>query len=641
MAMMIGSYAQVNLPHFIRKGRIALYNNEYTEAIKHFNVVISRKSDPFEEYFYRGIAKYNLRDYLGAEYDFTRTLEIHPFYSRAYHYRGVTYAALMEKGKAISDLNKALEFDPYNAEVLAGRGTVYLQMSMYEKALEDFDEAIMIDNDKAITYLNRAIAHKRLDNYAEALQDCNRAIEKKMLYKEAIAQRGLIKYEMGWFSEALADFNKALNIDENNPEYYYYRAITKYQLNDIEGTLADYSRVLSLNPASALTYYNRAIIYSQIKDYKQAIRDYEKVVALNPNNVLPYFNRAHLYYEMADYASAIADYSSAISLFPQFARAYFMRAQAHRQAGNQEAALRDKRKGNALLAAHDNGNTGQQQRTAWIDSTYFRKIIEFEADFRTAEAGEGSMAGTRIKPAPAFSFRMLPEKSSQIKGMSHDFVSAFNQQEKYSKKIILWKKQPPLSRDSLQMLDARLDSIISESAPDPGLYLLQGITSEALQNYSSAISSYTMAIVNDPDYFPAYLNRAQALFEMKQHSHNQEGALQNISLGRGSAQVKKDKDKDFVEVFEDLEHAAAIDDKSAAVWYNKGNVDLTLQNYTEALRSYTQALNRNRDFAEAYYNRGLTLIYLQDSKRGCLDMSRAGERGISEAYQVIKKYCNE
>jgi len=110
--LMAGGYAQVNLPHFIRQGRIALYNNEYSEAIEHFNVVISRKTDPFEEYFYRGIAKYNLKDYLGAEHDFSRTLEIHPFYSRAYHYRGVTHAALMEKSKAIHDLNKRWNSTP-------------------------------------------------------------------------------------------------------------------------------------------------------------------------------------------------------------------------------------------------------------------------------------------------------------------------------------------------------------------------------------------------------------------------------------------------------------------------------------------------------------------------------------------------
>ena len=44
---------------------------------------------------------------------------------------------------------------------------------------------------------------------------------------------------------------------------------------------------------------------------------------------------------------------------------------------------------------------------------------------------------------------------------------------------------------------------------------------------------------------------------------------------------------------------------------------------------------------DAYYNRGLVLIYLKDKEKGCIDLSRAGELGVSEAYSVINKYCEE
>jgi hypothetical protein len=44
---------------------------------------------------------------------------------------------------------------------------------------------------------------------------------------------------------------------------------------------------------------------------------------------------------------------------------------------------------------------------------------------------------------------------------------------------------------------------------------------------------------------------------------------------------------------------------------------------------------------EAYFNRGLVLIYLKDKEKGCIDMSRAGELGIGDAYNVISRYCEE
>ena len=43
--------------------------------------------------------------------------------------------------------------------------------------------------------------------------------------------------------------------------------------------------------------------------------------------------------------------------------------------------------------------------------------------------------------------------------------------------------------------------------------------------------------------------------------------------------------------------------------------------------------------ADAYFNRGLVLIYLRDSEKGCIDLSRAGELGVDDAYSVISKYC--
>mgnify|MGYP002512691932 CR=1 FL=1 len=36
-----------------------------------------------------------------------------------------------------------------------------------------------------------------------------------------------------------------------------------------------------------------------------------------------------------------------------------------------------------------------------------------------------------------------------------------------------------------------------------------------------------------------------------------------------------------------------------------------------------------------------TMIYLKDKEKGCIDLSRAGELGVADAYGVIKKYCEE
>ena len=52
-------------------------------------------------------------------------------------------------------------------------------------------------------------------------------------------------------------------------------------------------------------------------------------------------------------------------------------------------------------------------------------------------------------------------------------------------------------------------------------------------------------------------------------------------------------------------------------------------------------MERYPGMGEAYYNRGLVLIFLKDREKGCIDLSRAGELGVAEAYRVISKYCKD
>jgi hypothetical protein len=42
---------------------------------------------------------------------------------------------------------------------------------------------------------------------------------------------------------------------------------------------------------------------------------------------------------------------------------------------------------------------------------------------------------------------------------------------------------------------------------------------------------------------------------------------------------------------------------------------------------------------DIYYFSGLLKIKMGDKKGGCLDLKKAGELGLEEAYELIKKYC--
>ena len=98
---------------------------------------------------------------------------------------------------------------------------------------------------------------------------------------------------------------------------------------------------------------------------------------------------------------------------------------------------------------------------------------------------------------------------------------------------------------------------------------------------------------------------------------------------------------DYSEALADMEQAAAIQPAMPYIQFNLGNLYCLSQQLVNAIDSYGKAISLYPYMGEAYFNRGLVLIYLKDKEKGCIDLSRAGELGIGGAYNVISRYCEE
>ncbi len=91
----------------------------------------------------------------------------------------------------------------------------------------------------------------------------------------------------------------------------------------------------------------------------------------------------------------------------------------------------------------------------------------------------------------------------------------------------------------------------------------------------------------------------------------------------------------------DYDRVIALDPKMSFANYNRGNIKNRIHDFEGAIQDYTTAMTLQPDFAEAFYNRALTLIYLKNAKDACLDLGKAGELGVRDAYNVIKMHCNK
>ncbi len=104
--------AQLDKRYFFWVGRNLLLEDKYEAAIETINVLLKTDPDLHEAYFMRAIAKYNLGDLLGAEYDFSCAIEKNPVYTMAYNFRAITRTQIGNYDDALHDFQEAIDLRP-------------------------------------------------------------------------------------------------------------------------------------------------------------------------------------------------------------------------------------------------------------------------------------------------------------------------------------------------------------------------------------------------------------------------------------------------------------------------------------------------------------------------------------------------
>jgi tetratricopeptide (TPR) repeat protein len=142
------------------------------------------------------------------------------------------------------------------------------------------------------------------------------------------------------------------------------------------------------------------------------------------------------------------------------------------------------------------------------------------------------------------------------------------------------------------------------------------------------------------------MNRGALRAEMIEFIASIESNVQVLSMddaGTTRARVKDQitRSYDYTDAIEDMKEAAEIVGDMPYVYYNLGNLYCLSSEHINSIDNYTKAIELYPYMGDAYFNRGLVLIYLKDKEKGCIDLSRAGELGVQDAYGVIKKYCED
>lgn len=635
------SLAQLNKPYFYQRGRELIIDGKFRQAIEALNILLRNQPTDYEGFFLRGVSKYNLDDLAGAYSDFTAAIDINENYTSAYQYRAITNSRMGLYAAALDDFARALAIRPTMAGLYYSRGVTFFLNQQFEQSIKDFDQFVRLEPREPSGYINRGTSYLYLKDTVKAVANYERAIEVNPYNPDGYMRRGLVSMMQGKYISAIPYLDKTIELSPDAAYPYFYRAMAFSNLEKIMLALEDFDSSIARDSTNSVAFFNRAILRTQIGDYNRAIEDYTRVAVNNPGNVLVFYNRAHVNSQIGDYKAAIDDYSSAIELYPDFANAYLFRANLRRNLGDIKGSQSDTRIAQAKIAEY---------RSKLNDSTFskyadtskrFNKMMSFDADFGNEDFTRltGDIKQD-VKLLPMYRFQFVKERRdtrydpTKYRNQRLDaFLSAFR-----IAPVELTNSESTVSRDSLQLLDTRITDSISMW----NMVFAKGITQSAMSQYNSSLNFYNYAIDERPADPFAYINRGVTQAAMIEFIASLDGDYQNVTIDMDPAARLKRTEKrnyDYTAAIADLKKAAELMPELPQIQYNLGNMMAMSGDMPAAIKYYTKAIELFPYFGEAYFNRGLAQIYLKENKTGCFDMSKAGELGVAEAYEVLKKYC--
>ena len=639
---------QYNKDYFIYIGRQLMMEDNYRDAIRTLNVLLRFDKDAYDAYFLRGIAKYNLDDLLGADADFTVAISKNPVFTNAYTYRAITRSRLGNYDDALNDFHEAINLRPDLPSPYFSRGVTRLLNKQYKEAIEDFNMFVRHEKKVADVYINRGVCYLGLKDTLRAYEEFETAIKTNREDPNGYNRRGVLYMQQNRFDDAEKDFNTAIKNDSNYLLSYFNRALVYSNTNRPLQALSDFDKVVKLDSTSSLAYFNRAIVRTQIGDYNKALEDYNRVAIYSPN-VLLYYNRASLYARIGDLDKAIEDYTKAIGLYPDFANAYLNRSRLRMMIGDMKGAQKDHQTANEKIAEYKSRlNDSTATPSIYADTTHkFDKLLSFDANASGSKfeqiADNATATDVGMKLIPLFKFTITHRDSAT---MARNSIYHVQRMEDFKQKVgneqmFISCYPSSIAADSLVAIDRNLAQRMLKEENNWVLLFERGVTQSLIKQYTNAVNTLSSAIMVNPTNPFLYLNRSTTRAEMIDFISSIDNTYQRISIDSDPANRLRNsgvRQYSYDEAIGDIDKAIKLFPDFAYSYYNRANLLAISGQLPDAYDDYTRAIELNPNFGEAYYNRGLVQIFMRDTHKGCLDLSKAGELGIEEAYETLKHY---
>ncbi|MFT4680726.1 MAG: tetratricopeptide (TPR) repeat protein [Flavobacteriales bacterium] len=613
--------------NLISQAEYEMSRGRVTAAIDLLNAAIERQPGVKRAFLFRGIAKYQLNDMVGAESDLNVAIEANPRNHEAYLYRAESRFSTQRYNEGLADLKFAIKLDSTDIRLYTSMAVANMRLDKSDQVITTCDKGLNIAPKNTLLLTLRGEAKANMSLFRIALDDFQKAYEldttdQRPKINTAMAYNGLELYD-----ESLETLNEILRKYPENAYAIFQRGRTYMKMKKSELAQFDLDRVIELRPDNSIAYFNRGIILSDKKDWNAALTDYTKVIQLNPKNILAFFNRGLIHLQKKNLELAQKDLERTIELYPDFLDAHEVLSQVYQDQKNKAGFDSEQ----SEMAAINARNFQKDEALKYHQKMQLLRLTNFRGSF--ADSGPSDkIPSVELDLAPSFKCTLFPEENEGF--IAYDGwkkPALFNQ-------IIAAINNTEAASDSL--IRAFLSNITINGASAKNEWK-KAVALIAIGDFSLAKKHLIVSLELDPDQAISHFTIAQVQHHLLEEEEENITARYFGDSPTPSYQAHLNKaDSVYKGIIQNYQKALdQIPDLHMAA-FNLGNVLAENRQFEDAISQYSVAIRANPKLAEAFYNRGQLYLLLDKTDESCKDLSAAGQLGFVDAYGLIKRFCD-
>lgn len=662
--------AQVDTDKVVNIGRNAITFKDYVLAIQYFNTAIRYSPENAEPYFYRGLAKFSLDDFYGAEMDSDSCIIRNPFIYRAYFLRALARHSLGKDSLALRDYEMVLRDNPDDQGALHNASLLYISNKDTVRARQSIDRLKRFHANYAPAYVIDGGYYLAMKDTVQAKVQFLKGIEISPTATAPYVSLAAIAYDEKDYRTSLSHLDKAIELSPDNTDLYTNRGLVRFKLNNLRGAMSDYSTAITIKPNNLLARYNRALLRTRVGDLNDAISDFDVVLTYDPDNSFARFNRALIHNELGSYDKAKRDLDIIVSRYPTFVPAYMERANAKRYLGDSRGAdidmymasqlmnnpqVRTQAKNKRRTVSPDDDPETMDTRDERDENIRKFRMLVYDGKksgynelYKEEEGIRGRVQDrqTRVEPEPMYILSYYDSDSRSETDRNN--VPFPIPSLKYTLKMV--RQIPNLTESIIREHQSSISSMGGESEQAIFTRAMDYMT---LKDYQEAASLFAKLIVSKDERYAisarfqyasclmyTYMSESRVEQDLQSSGSKSGEKLPNILFDMSSVSSRtpvraRGLASDALSQLEQL--LTNLSSEPAQLLYNIGCIHYNTGNYRDAISYFARAIQQDSSMGAAYFNKALCHYALGEKGEADRDMSMAGSLGLYKAYSILKR----